>query len=363
MPSVTLKTDKYLAELVQLGAVPGISIYLGDADGEIYSSCCGWRSLIPNKQKLSLDTIYDLASLTKPLLTSMLFALMLERKILQLNDRVKKHLPGFSHEITLKDLLLHVSGLPAWYPFYLYRADLVDQISGLRLQNAPGKKIVYSCVGYMLLARILEKATGQDLETLGREMIFSPLGLRDTFITVPEKVIDQVAPTEKGNAYEKELCLKAHGPAAKKFAWRETLIQGRVHDVNSFHLEGRSGNAGLFSSLRDVARLCLEFHPQTASLLKSATLDLFWKAGAAGPGGRRSMGFRLNSVLSSAGRVLDRQAIGHNGFTGTSLWIEPRGARTWLIFSNRVHPRVPETNFNKIRRRIHRLLAADLGFS
>ena len=142
------------------------------------------------------------------------------------------------------------------------------------------------------------------------------------------------------------------------------LLRGEVHDANSFYSGGSAGNAGLFASARDLFKLSREFFPQTATLLKADTIRLFWQNRTPWSPLHRSLGFKLNSSRPiSGGRALSEQAIGHTGFTGTSLWLEPETQRQWIILSNRIHPRVKKTNFDATRRKLHRLLKSELGLT
>jgi len=140
------------------------------------------------------------------------------------------------------------------------------------------------------------------------------------------------------------------------------LLLGEVQHANSFYSGGSAGNAGLFASARELFKLSREFFPEAATLLKADSIRLFWQNRTPWSVFHRSLGFKLNSSRpSSGGSVLSKQAIGHNGFTGTSLWLEPETQRQWIILSNRIHPRVTKMNFDATRRKLHRLLKSELG--
>ena len=157
------------------------------------------------------------------------------------------------------------------------------------------------------------------------------------------------------------MCRRQFSSRADDVAWREKIIRGQVHDANSFYFGGCAGNAGLFSTAEDLFFLSREFFPETATILSPETVRLFWTdLGGWGPS-RRTVGFKRNAAfLSSGGRALSRRAIGHNGFTGTSIWLEPRSQTTWILLSNRIHPIVRPVSFNRIRKKIHRLLRREL---
>ncbi|NIM14852.1 MAG: serine hydrolase [Candidatus Aminicenantes bacterium] len=372
-----MKISNYIHSLVEGGIVPGISILVGKREKIRFKKQYGLKSIFPSNEKLedAPPTLYDLASLTKPLVTAFLLVYLKEKEKIALDKQVKEILPQLPNEfdMTLLHLLTHTSGLPAWFPFYLF-ADKIDSDGYLahfplvKLESRPGRRVEYSCVGYILLYYVIEKIAGTSFKALAREVIFEPLGLKNTFLEVPEHLKKNTAPTEKGNEYERKLALDwartyesgKYLERARQYKWREEVIQGEAHDVNSHHLGGTAGNAGLFSTMEDVFRLCQEFFPSTASLLNPESLRLFWKNFTPFKISHRTVGFKRNSsFITSGGRALSRAAIGHNGFTGTSLWLDPRKEMTFILLSNRVHPEYKAVNFDKIRRKLHRLLTRE----
>ena len=167
-----------------------------------------------------------------------------------------------------------------------------------------------------------------------------------------------------GNRYERAMAESGHRAAAERFHWRSALIQGETHDANSYYSGGTAGNSGLFSTVSDIFKMTREFFPETATLLKPESIRLFWKNFTPGQKSHRSLGFKLNtSIISSGGRALSPSAIGHSGFTGTSVWLEPSPGNQFILLSNRIHPDVKKMNFNHIRRRIHKLLKRDLNLT
>jgi CubicO group peptidase (beta-lactamase class C family) len=193
-------------------------------------------------------------------------------------------------------------------------------------------------------------------------IIFKQLDLQDTFFLVPDAKKTRCAPTEIGNLYERNMCRSEHEEAAARFSWRTRLLRGEVHDANSFYSGGSAGNAGLFANARDVFKLSREFFPETATLLKADSIRLFWQNRTPWSVLHRSIGFKLNSSRpTSGGSALAKPAIGHNGFTGTSLWLEPETQRQWIILSNRIHPRVKKINFDALRRKLYSILKSELS--
>lgn len=357
-----LTFEDQIRALLKRGTFPGISILAARGEEILLNKAYGHRCVAPASEPLDEPAIYDLASLTKPLITAFLALYLVERENLSLDTPVKKILPDFPDSLTPLHLLTHTSGLPGWYPFYLFKRDYLQQLQTMKLEARPGARINYSCPGYILLFHVLQKAAGIDFPSLARQVIFQPLGLKHTFFKVPENQMDATAPTEKGNIYEKELAEKNFIEASRIFPWRSEMIRGEAHDANSFYLGGTAGNAGLFSNTTDLFRLSQEFFPETATILKPETTRLFWRNQTPRKASHRTIGFKMNSsLITSGGRAFSRDAIGHSGFTGTSLWLEPGSLTVFIMLTNRIHPMFKPINFNRIRRKLHRIIRSDLG--
>ncbi len=191
-------------------------------------------SLVPEESPLAPDTIYDLASLTKPLVTAFVLLKLLERGEVALGDRVPRFLPEYPYPLTLESLLAHTSGLPAWAPLYLIDSDYLAAIGQFSPRPPVGGRVVYSCLGYILLTLVIERITGRSLADLAGDWLFAPLGLRRTFLAVPAGLRREVAPTERGNRHERSLA-EAGGwrQQAEAFPWRQGVICGETHDGNS----------------------------------------------------------------------------------------------------------------------------------
>jgi CubicO group peptidase (beta-lactamase class C family) len=360
--------ETYIESLIQRGIIPGISLLVGKGEDILLKKHYGFKSLVPLEEPLEENTLYDLASLTKPLVTALLILYLVEKeKGIGLDTPVKKIIPGFPSEMQLVHLLTHTAGFPAWYPFYLYmhHSDYLTRMKALPLVSRPGKKVNYTCVGYILLYYIIEKMATISFKEFARQVIIGPLGLKNTFFSVPGNLKVSAAPTEKGNQYEKQLAKKEHEEAAAAFGWREEMIRGEVHDCNSWYLGGTAGNAGLFSTAEEVFKMTRECFPATATILTPESLQYSWENLTLFKRSHRTVGFKRNSsIITSGGGALSREAIGHNGFTGTSLWLEPEdkgNGYTFILLTNRIHPVVADINFNKIRRKLHRLIVGELG--
>jgi serine-type D-Ala-D-Ala carboxypeptidase len=367
------QVEYFLQTLAEQGFVPGISVLVGKRGNICLKNGYGYIATYPDKELLtekSGDILYDLASLTKPLVTAFLTLYLIERQksSLHLETSLKTLFPGLSYDVNIKHLLTHTSGLPEFYPFYLFEENRMEQMSRFVLQSRPGRRINYSCVGYILLYHLIEKLSGTTYIKLAQEILFAPLKLKHTFFKVPEPYRQNAAPTELGDVYEKNRARQWARTSKEKnlverFPWRETLIRGETHDVNSYLSGGTAGNAGLFSTTEDVFKMSREFFPSTATILTPESVQLFWKNFTPLKKSHRTLGFKRNSsFITSGGRALSRSAIGHNGFTGTSMWFDSREKSVFLLFSNSIHPQYKQDkpfNYDRIRRKIHRLLVKE----
>ncbi|HEX2269789.1 MAG TPA: serine hydrolase domain-containing protein, partial [Pyrinomonadaceae bacterium] len=274
-----------LEEHIKAGDFPS-AVYLIAQDGEvIFTDAFGYSAVEPYRITNKLDTIYDLASLTKPLVTGMLCARRIELGELTLDSSVSHYLPEFDRTdkqmITIRELLTHSSGLPAWRPLYLLAEDEPDRAAGaianLDLEYKPGTRVVYSDLGFIalgiLLARMSGHLAGHSLADLARNEIIEPLGLRQTFFNPEEALQTGIAACETGNAYERDMCEQTKAGAYENF--RQRLIWGEVHDGNAYFLGGAAGHAGLFSTARDTLAMAQQFLAESSKLLIPATCTLF----------------------------------------------------------------------------------------
>jgi len=360
-----LKFEGYIHELLNRRVFPGITILAGSHRGEVFTGSYGNRCVEPEVIPLKPGSIYDTASLTKPFITALLILILEDHGALHTHDPLNKFIKGFPEGIRISHLLTHSSGVQGWYPLYLENEHPVDVIRTLPVAAKPGRKVIYSCLGYILLSEVIRKVTERKFSDTADAEIIGKLGLKDTFLTVPVERVNECVPTETGNRYEREMAFRDHPGKAETFPWRTELITGEVNDGNAHFLKGESGNAGLFSTAEDMFELSRQFYPELTSLLKPATAALFWKNQTPCKRSHRSFGFKLNSsLITSGGWSLSRNAIGHNGFTGTSIWMEPDTSNVYILLTNRIHPRVDsDVNFNRIRRKLHKLIRKDLGLN
>jgi len=362
--------DALLADAIARGDFPS-AVYLVAEEGIVTcSNALGQAVRAPERHAARLDTIYDLASLTKPLVTSLLIMQHVEAGALNFDTPISRHLPEFrdarSDAITVGELLTHTAGLPAWRPLYA-DVDSPDAASVLRFiascagEYAPGSRVVYSDLGFITLGFLLERLASTTLAGLAARRLFEPLNLRRTFFNPPAALRDEIAASEFGNGYERGMCRDTQ--AAQDFtAWREHIVWGEVHDGNAHFLRGAAGHAGLFSTALETMRLAEQFISSTTQLLAHETCALFSQNMTVALNEARSAGWQLAATPdSTAGDSLPPRAFGHTGFAGTSLWIDAPQERIFILFTNRTHDRaLPFANINAVRRRFHTLAVKHL---
>jgi CubicO group peptidase (beta-lactamase class C family) len=357
----------FLAERISAGDFPSAVYLVAERGREVIADALGNAVVEPHHIAATLDTIYDLASLTKPLLTGLLCARRIEAGELTLDSSVSQYLPQFDRTekeaITVRELLTHTSGLPAWRPLYILaegdRDGAVSAIANLNLEYKPGTRVVYSDLGFIVLGLLLERLTGKRLAELAHSEIFQPLNLKHTFFNPETAMQTGIAACETGNAYERDMYRDSDGDYKN---WRQELIWGQVHDGNAYFLGGAAGHAGLFSTAQETLQLANQFVTGQTRLLKPATCELFRKNLTAGLEEARSFGWQLAETKdSAAGPDLPRDSFGHSGFTGTSCWSDPIHERVFILLTNRTHARaLPFANINSVRRRFHSLAVASL---
>jgi serine-type D-Ala-D-Ala carboxypeptidase len=361
-----------LEEHIRAGEFPS-AVYLIAQDGHvIFSEALGHSAVEPYRVANKLDTIYDLASLTKPLVTGMLCARRIELGELTLDSSVSHYLPEFDRTdkqmITIRELLTHSSGLPAWRPLYLLAEDEPDRAAGaiasLDLEYKPGTRVVYSDLGFIALGILLARMSGHlkhSLVDLARNEIIEPLELQQTFFNPEEALQTGIAACETGNAYERDMCEQTGATGYQNF--RQRLIWGEVHDGNAYFLGGAAGHAGIFSTAHDTLAMAQQFLADSSKLLTPPTCKLFRTNMTDGLEESRSLAWQLAATKdSTAGVDLPPDSFGHTGFTGTSLWIDPDHHRVFILLTNRTHAReLPFANINAVRRRFHSLAVASLS--
>ncbi len=363
----------FLQSRINEGDFPS-AVYLVAEKGEIIlQDALGFAVVEPEKTEAKIDTIYDLASLTKPLITGLLCAKLIEQGKLDLVQIIEAYLPeliefGVASEydcldVSIKELLTHHSGYQPWKPFYLLTGKLnkdkrkeVLYLIADKLLTKLTPSIIYSDLNFIMLGGLLEKLYGKSLDKIAQKEIFTPLNLQNTFFNPPKILRKQIAANERGNEYEKQMCVDL-GFDVSKYNWREYQIWGEVHDGNCYFMNGVSGHAGLFSTAFETFKIAQQFLAEETVLLKPETGKLFRTNFTENLAEARSIAFQLAATKdSTASNALSKDSFGHLGFTGTSLWIEPETRRIFILLTNRTHARaLPFANINQTRRKFNEL--------
>ena len=354
---------------VEEGVAPGFVLAV-EVDGQqLFREAFGARQIVPRTLPARPDTVYDLASLTKAVVTSVLCMQEVAAGRLALDGRVTDGLPEVDgpdpldrQAITWRHLLAHASGLPAYRPFWRRAAEApsgrlaVAQLAAREpLTEASGTRAVYSDLGFILLGWWLERSTGRRLDDLFARRVAAPLGLGARFISLAD-------PDARA-----ELLATRSVAATQSCVERRRVILGEVDDLNAAAMEGVAGHAGLFSDAADLAALAralvAAWQGQTAELVSRDVLREFWSPSGV-PGSTWRLGWDGPAPSGSqAGERLSRAAVGHLGFTGCSIWIDPARSLTVILLANRVHPSVPgDDRFRRFRPAIHDAVLEALGY-
>jgi CubicO group peptidase (beta-lactamase class C family) len=323
-------------------AFPGAVLAVGREGALAHLRAFGFFSYDEGAAPVAPDTIYDLASLTKVVVTTTLAMMLVDEGKLELAARVSAYFPAFTggakDEVTLRQLLTHSGGLLWWAPLYQDvkgQAAYLERIVATDLAYEPGTKSVYSDLGLILLGAVVERLGGAPLDELARQRVTGPLGMKDTLYRPAAELRPRIAPTEND-------------------PWRGRVLRGEVHDENAFALGGVAPHAGLFGTAPDLARfasmLLDEGRAPGRRLVSRATLELF-TARAGVPLATRALGWDTPANetgersstpgapgYTAAGSLLSPRCFGHTGFTGTSLWMDPERELYVILLTNRVHP-------------------------
>jgi len=329
-----------LTREIAIGSFPGAVWAVGTADGIAEEGAAGHAVSVPLRLAADLDTIYDCASLTKPLVTAQLILMAVAEGRIALNDAF--------HGYTYRQLLTHTSGLRAWLPLYA----LGDYL-GAALERGPqiprGQDVIYSDLNFILLYYAIREIYGDYVEA-ARSRVFAPLGLRDACLLPPPSLKTRIAAAEWGGRWEAKMCAEAGIPCSRR---RESLIWGETHDGNAHFAGGTAGNAGLFATARALCRLAQAW--LRAELLPPGLVAEATRNHTPGLSDARGLGWQ-KPTGSAATKMLSRDAYGHTGFTGTSLWID-RG-RIYVLLTNRVHPCAAPNAMQRIRGAFHEAAVA-----
>lgn len=310
----------------------------------------GYHTYDNKSPPVTPESIYDLASLTKVLVTTPVFMKLASRKQISLNHTVSQYYPVFiggeKEKVTLKHLIIHSSGLPGYMEFFRdstiqTREDVINKILQQKLEYAPGTDFIYSDLGIMLLGAIIEKVSGSTLEILANNSIYKPLGMSSTFFNPDSSILSKIVPTEYDSTF------------------RKRLVHGEVHDENAWIMGGVAPHAGLFSTAMDIAKFAQLFvnsgNWNGSRLFSSHQIKKYTRRQNLPVGSDRALGWDTPSQngKSSAGDYFSTSSFGHLGFTGTSLWIAPDENIIVILLTNRVHPTREKEGMYQVRRRFH----------
>jgi len=343
--------DSLIRAAIANGASPGAALVIGRHGKIVRLRGYGFTDWKPGASEVTDSTLYDLASLTKAMGTATLIMRLVRDGELDLDTPIHRYLrtwplSGLHGEITIRHLLAHSSGLPAGADMWLganTRTERIAALASLKVRTKPGTERNYSDLGPILLAAIVEEKTGTRLDDLLRERVFGPLEMRDTRF-------NPLRPTDMNSAFS----LAQIAPTELDTYVRKTLVHGVVHDLNAWALDGVAGHAGLFSSARDMAvfaqALLDAAHGGKTALFPTGGFNDWMQLRSFG----RPLGWDVpGSFTSSAGRYFTRNSIGHTGFTGTSLWVDPERDVFVVLLTNRLNPSSANQKHIELRYQVH----------
>jgi uncharacterized protein YbbC (DUF1343 family) len=331
--------DDLVEEAIAGDHLPGAVVLVGQNDKILYRKAFGHRALVPEIEPMTVDTVFDLASLTKVVATTTSVMQLIEAGRISLEDPAARYIPQFTRHgksaITVRHLLTHTSGLrpgfnPAWR-WQGYRAAIEQIVDDVPLTR-PGEHVEYSDLNFILLGEIVRRVSGMPLDQFADEHVFKPLGMRDTMYRPARSMRSRIAPTER--------CWKQSRPCAGPDG---TMLRGRVHDTAARRMGGGPGHAGLFSTADDLAVFCRMLLAGGAfghrQILSPATVGaMISPSTPLNEGYIRGLGWSLDTTYEDRQDMRLPFPIDHSGFTGTKLWLHT-GSGLYVVFlSSRLHP-------------------------
>ncbi|MBQ7784904.1 MAG: beta-lactamase family protein [Clostridia bacterium] len=335
----------FLLESMADGAFPGACWQIGTVNDILEQGSVG--TLGEGLENVTADSLYDLASVTKIIVTCALMR-QFQEGLFRLDDPIGLYLPAYADHpkgsITIKELLTHTSVIPGQLQLYRHAHTRKDLLEAIRWQlpraDSPDR-VAYTSKGYIVLGEVVAAIDHSTLDEVVRRRVLEPLQMTDTCWNPPEALLPRIAATE--------FC-----------PWRGKIVRGQVHDENAVVMEGVAGHAGLFSTARDVSRIAAAmlganipgteepfFHP--------ATIALMTRNYTPGRGEHRGLGFILVGPNAPAGDLMSPTSFGHTGFTGTSIWVDPEKGLYAVLLSNRIHPNRDNPKIFRVRHIFHNL--------
>ena len=339
--------DQILEKAVTDGNIPGAVVLVGHNGKVVYRKAFGSRSLEPTREPMTMDSVFDLASLTKCIATTTAVMQLIEQGKVRLNDPVLTYLPEFAQngkqDITVRELMTHFSGLSPDLDLtapWEGRDAAFQMVMQQKPVSPPGARFVYSDINFETLGFLVEKISGLTLDEFASKNIFAPLGMKDTRFLPPANLVSRIAPTE----YDE----------------KGKMLRGTVHDPTARRMGGVAGHAGLFSTADDLARFAQDLLHDHKVLGASAVAKMSTPQQPATAASLRGLGWDIDSPFASnRGELLPVGSFGHTGFTGTSVWIDPVTDTYVILLTNAVHPRVGKSVVS-LRARVATAVAGSL---
>ncbi|HUP87995.1 MAG TPA: serine hydrolase domain-containing protein [Longimicrobiales bacterium] len=366
------RVDSTIEAAIRDGASPGVALAIGRRGEMVRLRGYGRLTYAANAPAVTDSTLFDLASLTKVIGTTTAVMKLVDEARIHLDIPIHQYLAvwpstGEASGITLRHLLNHTSGLPAGMNLWSVRGReaKISRIAQLRLVAPPGMQTVYSDVGMVVVGAIIESVTGERLDDYLEREVFAPMGMKETMFNPAERMVENepiLVPTYDASIFFAPFNLIAlwNAGTEKKFieeaqvAPTENGLRGRVHDPIANELDGVAGNAGLFSSARDLAVFAEAMIEAAAAdrdapFARAATVDEFVNRGQ----NKRGLGWESPSGRSSAGDYFSASSFGHTGYTGTSIWIDPVHDLYVILLTNRIYPTAVNQKHIALRRAVH----------
>ncbi|MFH1964414.1 MAG: serine hydrolase domain-containing protein [Acidobacteriota bacterium] len=345
------RIESVIKQAMEDKEIPGAVVLVARKGKVVYRKVFGTRSLQPQREALTFDTVFDMASVTKVMATACSIMILVEEGKISLNDPLSKYIPEFGNRgkrnITILQMLTHYSGL---------RPDLdldfewkgyekaIELACRERLESRPGEEFIYSDINFFMLGELVRVVTGKTLDQFAKERIFEPLSLKDTGYLPDPSLVPRIAPTEKRDG---------------------EMLRGEVHDPTTFRMGGVAGHAGLFSTAEDTlawAQMILQggIYGGTRILSPMSVLKMTTPQTPYGKGDWRGLGFDIETMFSTnRGDLFPVGSFGHTGFTGTSVWIDPFSETVLVLFSSRLYA-TSEGTAVFLRRKVASIVAASI---
>jgi len=366
LPLQLANIDDAVRASIGAGETPGAVVLVARHGRIAYLRAFGNRSVQPAVEAMTVDTIFDISSLTKVVATTPSIMMLVESGALRLDDRVKRYLPNFSgggkDAITLHELLTHFSGLPPDFDLskqWFGHAAALEELWKTATESEHGKDFAYSDLNFIVLGEIVHAVSGKTLDAFARERIYGPLGMADTLFRPPSELVPRIAPTEtRRNTLQYLKGQSANGSL-------DVILRGEVHDPIAWRMGGVAGHAGLFSTARDLA-IYVQMLLDRGSYQGTRILSPLTVAAMTSPQSPRNSpqvrgyGWDIDSTYSAPRGDIFKDGFGHSGFTGTSIWVDPPTDCFVIVLTNRVHPDGGK-EVNHLRAVIANIVAASIA--